>query len=541
MHRSAPRARFSIWHTVYALLSLALPFLLAIPVIHHQAERRAEDELRVVDNLVISQSENIVEHAIQVATEIDPLAGEPCEKISTALQEVGSLRPYFRTVGVIDRNVLYCSSVNGRQDQPLPQLVPDMTKLPPGVTLSIVSGTPQVRHRPALLVFLGAEDGRGVLASVDGQYLHDLIEAADQEGHYAVQLRIGQGYALSTRGVEDWSRLTSASEQGGLMIVGASPVYPIEARATLSAGRIVSYRHALWVQYFPFLAIASALIAYLVHRLNTRRIAMATEIRRGMRRREFCVLYQPIVDLATGKCVGAEALLRWQHPAYGLVQPELFYPLVAESALAMRLTRHLLCLIQRDLGVAALPPDFRLNVNLNAEHLCRRELVGDVERFLHGFRAASPRLVLELTERKGFPDSTAVLGNMRALRAIGVEFAIDDFGTGHSSLACLEKITVDYLKIAQGFVSAIDTDAVNAPVLELIISLAARLGVALIGEGIGTETQAAYLRAKGVGLAQGVLFSQPVSAISLLAALSESTSAYAGFASASMAASSSAR
>jgi sensor c-di-GMP phosphodiesterase-like protein len=122
-----------------------------------------------------------------------------------------------------------------------------------------------------------------------------------------------------------------------------------------------------------------------------------------------------------------------------------------------------------------------------------------------------------------------------------VEFAIDDFGTGHSSLACLEKITVDYLKIAQGFVSAIDTDAVNAPVLELIISLAARLGVALIGEGIGTETQAAYLRAKGVGLAQGVLFSQPVSAISLLAALSESTSAYAGFASASMAASSSAR
>jgi sensor c-di-GMP phosphodiesterase-like protein len=106
---------------------------------------------------------------------------------------------------------------------------------------------------------------------------------------------------------------------------------------------------------------------------------------------------------------------------------------------------------------------------------------------------------------------------MRALRAIGVAFAIDDFGTGHSSLASLEKITVDYLKIAQGFVSVIDTDAVNAPVLELIISLGARLGVDLIGEGIKTDTQAAYLRAKGVRMAQGELFSPPVPAISLLA------------------------
>jgi sensor c-di-GMP phosphodiesterase-like protein len=125
--------------------------------------------------------------------------------------------------------------------------------------------------------------------------------------------------------------------------------------------------------------------------------------------------------------------------------------------------------------------------------------------------------VFELTERKGFPDTAAVLNNMRALRAIGVAFAIDDFGTGHSSLASLEKITVDYLKIAQGFVSVIDTDAVNAPVLELIISLGARLGVDLIGEGIKTDTQAAYLRAKGVRLAQGELFSPPVPAISLLA------------------------
>jgi sensor c-di-GMP phosphodiesterase-like protein len=497
-------------------MAVALPFLLAIPVIHHQAERRAEDQLRVVDNLVISQSENIVEHAIRVAIEIEALAGLPCEKVFSQLQQAGSLRPYFRTVSVIGGNVLYCSSVSGALDRPLGQLVPGMTKLPPGITLSIVPGTPLVQTRPALFVFLGIDDGRGVLASVDGQYLHDIIDAADQEGDYAVQLRIGAGYALAASGVQAW-RAPSGEDDGGVTLTRTSALYPIEATAALSAAHLVSYRRALWLLYFPFLTIASALLGFLVHRLNTRRIAMATEIRRGIRRREFCVLYQPIVDLTTGACIGAEALMRWQHPVYGFVQPELFFPLVGESALAARLTRHLLNLIERDLGEVSLPPDFHLSVNLNAEHLCRRELVGDVERFLHGFRIASPRLVFELTERKGLPDTVAVLSNMRALRAIGVAFAIDDFGTGHSSLACLEKITVDYLKIAQGFVSVIDTDAVNAPVLELIISLGARLGVALIGEGIETEAQAAYLRTKGVKLAQGGLFSPPVPAISLLA------------------------
>ncbi len=89
--------------------------------------------------------------------------------------------------------------------------------------------------------------------------------------------------------------------------------------------------------------------------------------------------------------MGAEALLRCRHPIYGTVPPELFYPLVGESALAMRLTRHLLCLIQRDLGAASLPEGFHLNISLNAEHLCRRELVGGVERFLHGFKVANPR------------------------------------------------------------------------------------------------------------------------------------------------------
>ncbi|ANN78544.1 hypothetical protein BAU07_16785 [Bordetella flabilis] len=518
MHRSAQRARFSIWQMLYALMAVALPFVLAVPVIHHQAERRAEDQLRVVDNLVISQSENIVEHAIRVAIEIDPLAGMPCGEAFGQIHEAGSLRPYFRSVGLIAGNVLYCSSVGGKQDRPLSELVSGMNKLPPGITLSIVRGTPLVKTRPALFVFLGLDEGRGVLASVDGQYLHDIIDAADQEGRYAVQLRIGAGYALGAGGVQEWR--PPPPDDGGVTLMRTSALYPIEATATLSAAHLVSYRDVLWMQYIPFLAIASALLAYLAHRLNTRRIAMATEIRRGMRRREFCVLYQPIVDLSTGACVGAEALMRWQHPVYGIVQPELFFPLVGESALAVRLTRHLLGLVERDLAEAALPPDFHLSVNLNAEHLCRRELVGDVERFLHGFRIASPKLVFELTERKGLPDTLGVLSNMRALRAIGVAFAIDDFGTGHSSLACLEKITVDYLKIAQGFVSVIDTDAVNAPVLELIISLGARLGVALIAEGIETETQAAYLRAKGVKLAQGGLFSHPVPAISLLALLS---------------------
>ncbi|MGY2492746.1 EAL domain-containing protein [Cupriavidus sp. CP313] len=236
------------------------------------------------------------------------------------------------------------------------------------------------------------------------------------------------------------------------------------------------------------------------------------------------------IDGLLGAWTGRESVMflpgaQKEPPPSPWLSPEVLSPLrevaarsfaVAEdNGVALPLTRHLFRLIQRDLQLLSLPPAFHIGVNITADHLASPDMIADVHRLQQGLRALSPRLVLEITERKVVPDTDLVQKNMPALRTAGVQFATDDFGTGHSSLAYLERFSVDYIKIDRGFVSAIGTDAVNAPVLELIIALGARLGVTLIAEGIETETQAAYLRGKGVKYAQGFLFARPMSAEAL--------------------------
>lgn len=518
VHRLTSRARVSMWYGISMFLAAALPFLLAFPVLYIESQHRARDELAVANVVVIRQAESIVRQAVDMAGRMTELAGQPCDQVRQVLQQAGTLRPYFRSIALIDNNVLYCSSATGAFHLPLATLTPQTPNLPAGRSMFMAPGTPLVPGRPALLLFLGIAAGRGVLASVDGQYLLDLIDSADQEGRYVVSLKIGDGHVLSAADVRGRIPRTHAGvDSGGLSSMQASRLYPIEVTAAVDARRLGIYQRALWLQYLPFLLLAAALAVYLTHRVHARRASMAVEIRKGMRHDEFRVQYQPIVDLGSGACVGVEALLRWRHPLYGQVRPDLFIPVAEENGLAVPLTRHLLGLIERDLRAAALPRDFHLGVNVMAEHLSRLDLIADIERFLHNLKAVAPKLTLEITERKSLPDTAAVLRNMQALRAIGVAFAIDDFGTGHSSLAYLEKFTVDYLKIDRGFVSIIDTDAVNAPVLELIIALGTRLGVGLIAEGIETEAQAAYLRAKGVKLAQGFLFAHPMDVAALQA------------------------
>lgn len=137
-------------------------------------------------------------------------------------------------------------------------------------------------------------------------------------------------------------------------------------------------------------------------------------------------------------------------------------------------------------------------------------IVDDVARLRGVVGSGAADFVLEITEREPLPPIEQVYENMGVLSASGVKLAIDDFGTGHSSLACLERFPVDYLKIDRGFVSAIGTDAVNASVLEMIIGLAARLGVELTAEGVETREQRDYLAAKGVHYAQGFLYARPM-------------------------------
>lgn len=202
--------------------------------------------------------------------------------------------------------------------------------------------------------------------------------------------------------------------------------------------------------------------------------------------------------------------MRWERPGAGSVRPDLFIAAAETEGMIIPLTRHLFALIERDMRDWATPPGFHVGVNIAAEHLSSPEFAADVDRFAANIAHREPTLVLEITERSLISDDGQARRNIDALRARGVRVAIDDFGTGHCSLSYLQRFPVDYLKIDKGFVHAIEPTGEDAPVLDVIITLAHRLGLAVLAEGVETELQFRYLTERGVAFIQGYLFARPM-------------------------------
>ena len=202
--------------------------------------------------------------------------------------------------------------------------------------------------------------------------------------------------------------------------------------------------------------------------------------------------------------------MRWQRPGIGPVRPDVFIAEAEAEGMIIPLTQHLLTLIERDMRTWPTPPDFHIGVNIAAEHLSSAELLSDVQSFAAQVAARHPLVVLEITERSLITDNGQARRNIDALRAQGLRVAIDDFGTGHCSLSYLQKFPVDYLKVDQGFVQAIGPAGEEAPVLDAIITLAHRLGLSVVAEGVETPYQFDYLKARGVAFIQGYLFARPM-------------------------------
>lgn len=243
--------------------------------------------------------------------------------------------------------------------------------------------------------------------------------------------------------------------------------------------------------------------------------ASPAAVRDGLRNGEFFLRFQAVVDLVTGAAIGAEALVRWQHPTRGLVSPAEFIPLCEASGSIVVLGQWV---VRESVAEAASwhrlrGDDDPVSVAINASG---RELTsagyGDFVLAECASAGLPPALVhIEVTETHFGSDAAAVRDNIRILRGAGVIISMDDFGTGHSSLSRLTEIDLDVIKIDQSFVAAIDAER-GSPVADLTIKLAATLGLQVIAEGVETEVQARWLRERGCQLGQGYLYSRPVAA-----------------------------
>jgi EAL domain-containing protein (putative c-di-GMP-specific phosphodiesterase class I) len=241
------------------------------------------------------------------------------------------------------------------------------------------------------------------------------------------------------------------------------------------------------------------------------RLTMETALRLAMERQSFILHYQPQLDIASGRVVGVEALLRWKRDNV-LVSPGEFIPLAEETGLIVPLGQWMIATACRE--ILALSHEvghgLRLAVNISAREIVSPNFVDDLRRILDHTGMPHHWLELEITESIAMHDisKTAVLLNN--LSALGISIAIDDFGTGHSSLAYLKQLPVDYLKIDRTFVRDIPGDKEDSAIVRTIITMSRTLGVRVIAEGVETGDQLDFLRAEGCDLAQGYLLSRPI-------------------------------
>lgn len=267
-----------------------------------------------------------------------------------------------------------------------------------------------------------------------------------------------------------------------------------------------------WWLLVPASVLVSFCIGLLVLQLVRQRQSLGGELQGALRRGELKVLYQPIFDLNTRLCVGAEALVRWRRPDGTLTSPDLFIPLAENTGQIRQITDFVLQQLLEQLGhLLRANPHLYVSVNLAACDVMAPRIGRVTAKLLALHRVAPRQIAFEVTER-GMVDVIVARNHLQALRDRGHQVLIDDFGTGYCSLAYLQTLPVDCLKIDKAFIDALGHDAASSGVAPHIIRMAHALQLKVIAEGIEFESQALLLKSEGVIYGQGWLFARPLTA-----------------------------
>ena len=244
------------------------------------------------------------------------------------------------------------------------------------------------------------------------------------------------------------------------------------------------------------------------------RLSLETNLRHALNREEFLLYYQPQISLVTGRIIGVEALLRWQHPDFGLVQPAEFIPLLEETGLIVPVGDWVLqtALTQAKGWQDAGFDPIRVAVNLSSRQFDGVRLKHMLLDLVEAIGLETQWIELEITESLLMNNERLTLEMLQMLSATGIRLSIDDFGTGYSSLSYLKRFPIDTLKIDGSFIRDVTTDPDDAAIVQAIIAMATTLRIDVIAEGVETKEQLLFLRDRQCACLQGYLFSTPAPA-----------------------------
>ncbi|EOC3059735.1 cyclic di-GMP phosphodiesterase [Cronobacter dublinensis] len=448
------------------------------------------------------------------ADALQPLTLAECGAVSAELTSRAAFNVNVRAFLLLRNGAAYCSSATGRLQLPLRDFAPDIDTRK-AMDISIITGTPMMPDKPSIVMWFGNPlmAGRGIVTTLNVNLTPYLVYTARQNDLNGLAL-VAKDRALTT-----FSGRAMTPEELPAEPLRSESVRGYPLKLYLYGDTMPAEDRHLALLLGLLLGVLGGVLTVVLLALRAR---SGREIVSGIKRNQFFVVYQPVVDAATRQIRGVEALMRWKHPAAGMIPPDAFISFAEAQGLIVPLTRHLFKLIAQDVPhlQQSLPPGSKLGINIAPGHLHSPEFQADIQKFHASLPPDYFQLVFEITERDMIREKEAI-GLFEWLHQQGYEIAVDDFGTGHSALIYLERFTLDYLKIDRGFVNAIGTETITSPVLDAVISLAKRLNMATVAEGVETQEQAKWLSVRGVNFLQGYYFSRPVRAGALPASMKE--------------------
>lgn len=495
-----------LWLAAGALAVVA-PILAALYLAHSRSmDQEAEQALSVAGE-VLRRAQAAGDQGMAALGRLQALPrGAPCSEAALArMREIDLASSYLQAVGRVVDGRLVCSSLGRHGD---------------GIALGPVRYTSArgTRVRPSVDLGFGAGK-RFLVLEADGFAVAVHPEALTDVFVERTDLSLGvvgrrSGLVLASRGAfdpEKEARLRGMRKDAyfngrHLVALRRSDSYDAIAYAAVPAAHLRRQLYASAALLVPVGLLAAAGIAFAWVRFARQQASLPAVLRGALARREFALHYQPIVELATQRPVGVEALVRWPQGDGSYIRPDVFIPVAEECGVIRGITEFVLRQVAADAAhVLHGWPDGYISVNLSSGDLQSGAVV-DALRRLAGSAGISPRnLVVEVTEHSvlDFENARRVIHEVRAL---GIRVAIDDFGTGFSGLSYLTRLETDYLKIDKAFIETAGTDSVTSQVAPHIVRMAQTLGLETIGEGVETPVQAAFLQQHGVRYAQGWLF-----------------------------------
>jgi c-di-GMP phosphodiesterase len=507
---------FIVFAFILGILLISVSITVSLILAKQQAINKETSRLRVATKSVLERMDIVSTQINQLASQLSNIPEEACSVSNVKkMQEMNVTSFLIKAIGHISGNTIDCSS--------MPNIFNGMNL---GKPYSINSDGTRVwaslKSRRMNSIPYAVVERNGYAAVIVPQHTIEALGNPEiSTGIFSIKSHVifaSKGY-LNPEWVKDYKGMTPSSfidNTGKYIIYIASnqtnrnAVISAVPMSQTSKG-VISFAKIL----IPMGILIGLGVGVVLLYIAKRRYSHEAEMLKALKRNEFYLEYQPIIDLRDRTCIGVEALIRWESPTEGNVRPDLFIPLAEELGLICKFTQKVFELIAVDLGeILKQNPNFHVGINVSSADIQSGNLINLINHLIVTTGIFNNQIIIEATE-SGFLNDGIAQDLIKSMRDLGLQVAVDDFGTGYSSLSYLTKFELDYLKIDKSFVDALGTEAVTDNVAFHIIEMAKSLHLSMIAEGVETEAQAKILFERGVIYAQGWLFSKSLNLTNL--------------------------